>query len=110
MIKKADIILSIAIIVAGAVLFLTFNLLSVSGSLVVITVEGEVFGEYSLNDDLEIEVQTKLGYNNVQIKDGSVKVLSASCPDKYCVSHISIDKTGQTIVCLPHKMIIEIKE
>jgi hypothetical protein len=33
----------------------------------------------------------------------------ADCPDGLCVKQHKIDKTGQTIVCLPHRVVIEIE-
>lgn len=54
-------------------------------------------------------VQTKYGWNTVHIANGKVNVENANCRDKICVKSGYISKTGQSIVCLPHKMIVEIK-
>ena len=43
-------------------------------------------------------------------KDGSVTVQDADCPDKICEKHRAINRTGETIICLPHKLVVEIKE
>ena len=32
----------------------------------------------------------------------------ADCPDKYCIQMGKATHTGDTIVCLPHKLVIEI--
>ncbi|WP_407891828.1 NusG domain II-containing protein [Lacticaseibacillus sp. N501-2] len=40
--------------------------------------------------------------NQIQIKD-------ANCQDQVCVRKGKISKPGQTIVCLPHKLLVEIK-
>ena len=32
----------------------------------------------------------------------------ADCPDQICRNHAAISQTGETIVCLPHKAVIEI--
>ena len=37
-------------------------------------------------------------------------MLEADCPDQYCVEHAAIDKVNETIVCLPHKVVLEITE
>ena len=42
------------------------------------------------------------------IKDGKAEMKSAICPDKICVKHRPIDKSGQTIVCLPEKIVVKI--
>jgi hypothetical protein len=44
------------------------------------------------------------------IKDGKAFIQNADCPDKICAEHKPISKTGETIVCLPHKLVIEITE
>ena len=33
----------------------------------------------------------------------------ASCPDQLCVHQNAIDKTGQTIVCLPNKVVVTVE-
>lgn len=110
MVKKGDIILLVSIIVLAVALFLCFFLFKTDGKQVVITVDGEVFGRYSISTDQEIEVKTKRGVNIVAIYDGKVSVTQADCPDKYCVSHVAVNETGETVVCLPHRMIVEVVE
>ena len=34
---------------------------------------------------------------------------AADCPDKVCMNPSHIEKPGQSLVCLPHKVMIEIK-
>ena len=45
----------------------------------------------------------------MQIKDGKVTMKEADCRDQICADHKAIEKSGETIVCLPHKVVIEIK-
>lgn len=33
----------------------------------------------------------------------------ADCKDQICADHKAIEKSGETIVCLPHKVVIEIR-
>ena len=47
--------------------------------------------------------------NTVQIKDGKVFMKKADCPDKICVHHKGIRSNGETIICLPHKVIVTIQ-
>ncbi|MFC6170552.1 NusG domain II-containing protein [Loigolactobacillus jiayinensis] len=48
-------------------------------------------------------------YNEVEIKDNKIAIVDANCQDQVCVRRGWISKPGQTIVCLPHKLLIEIK-
>ena len=49
------------------------------------------------------------GYNTVQVSPGSIAVIAADCPDGICVAHGAISKSGDPIVCLPHRLIITIE-
>lgn len=56
-----------------------------------------------------IPIETEYGYNLLEIGDDKVRVIEASCPDKIDVKQGYISKIGETIICLPNKLIIEIK-
>lgn len=56
-----------------------------------------------------IPVQTEYGYNLIELGDGKVRVIEADCPDKIDVKQGYISRIGETIVCLPNRMVIEIK-
>ena len=48
-------------------------------------------------------------YNVLVVKDGYADMTEASCPDKICVNHRKISRNGQTIVCLPNRLIVKIE-
>ena len=56
-----------------------------------------------------IPIKTEYGYNLIEIGDGEVRVIEADCPDKLDVKQGYISKTGEVIVCLPNRLVIEIK-
>lgn len=56
-----------------------------------------------------IPVETKYGYNLVEIGDERVRVIEADCPDKIDVKQGYISRIGETIVCLPNHLVVEIK-
>lgn len=47
--------------------------------------------------------------NLVVVSDGKIAVTDADCPDKICVNTGAISKPGQTIVCMPHRVVVQIK-
>jgi hypothetical protein len=49
-------------------------------------------------------------YNVMIVDDNRVNIIDADCPDKVCVNHSSIENVGETIICLPHKLVVEIKK
>lgn len=66
----------------------------------------------SLIDDniLQSENKNLSDLNIVVIEHGKAFVREANCPDKICVNHSEISNVGESIICLPHKLIVEIKE
>lgn len=56
-----------------------------------------------------ITIQTDYGYNLIEIGDEKVRVIEADCADKIDVKQGYISRIGETIVCLPNKMVVEIK-
>ena len=77
---------------------------------VVVTVDGKEVWSHSLSEDAVYTVKSPNGSNVVRIQDQKASVTEADCPDQICRKHKAIDKTGETIVCLPHKVVVEIKD
>ncbi|WP_062353685.1 NusG domain II-containing protein [Bacillus kwashiorkori] len=59
----------------------------------------EIFDVHGHGDDV----------NTIEIIDEKIRIKSANCSDQVCVRTGYITKPGKTIVCLPHKLIIEIQ-
>ena len=64
--------------------------------------------ELSLSEDSTMTVETSLGTNVVEVKDGAVYVSAADCDNHDCMRQGKIDAPGKQIICLPHKLWIEI--
>ena len=112
-IRKADIILFIVLVVIGLA-STAFVLMSKSaGTTVYIESAGELYGKYSLFEDKEIKVElegSKAGaWNTVVIKDGEVYVEKASCHNQVCVNSGRISQSGESIICLPNKLVVRIE-
>lgn len=106
--KKKDIYLIVSIVLLAIIAFIGIKLTQKEGKRVVITVDGEIYQEATIDEEKEIEVKTDHGVNVVQIHEGQVSMIEADCPDQVCVKHSKISKSGETIVCLPHKVVVEI--
>ena len=50
------------------------------------------------------------GWNEITIKDGSICISDADCPDKTCVKTGLLRSESLPIVCLPHKLVIQLEE
>lgn len=77
---------------------------------VYIEVNGDKYKELLIDESTNetFEVISEYGSNKIDITDGKVRVIEASCPDKLDVRQGAISKPGEIIVCLPNKMSIEI--
>ena len=42
------------------------------------------------------------------IRDGGARIEEASCPDRLCVGMGVIRRAGQSIICLPNQVVVEI--
>ena len=105
MFKKGDAVV-LALLVAVALIFLLFAFcFKGDGKIVVIKKGNKVVYEESINKD----VTFKLDGNTVFVKNGKVVMKDATCKNQICVKHKEISKKGETIVCLPHKVIVEVQ-
>lgn len=107
--KKKDIILIAAILVIALLGYAAIKMTQKDGKEVVITVDGKEVYKTAISKDQTYEIPVKNGVNIMQIKDGKVTMKEADCRDQICADHKAIEKSGETIVCLPHKVVIEIK-
>ena len=108
-IRKADIALFIALVLLGGALAVPAMFFDASGDTVKIAVAGKLFGSYPLDEDRKIEVKKGGNVNLVIIKDGYVKMESASCKNQICVHTGKIKRAGQSIVCLPNRVSVTIE-
>lgn len=106
---RKDVFLMLLIASAAAVIALFLRLGGrQDGARLIVTIDGELFGEYSLLEDRTIEVEGTFGYNRIVIKNGSAYMESADCPDKYCMTYKPIASTNESIICLPHRLVAEV--
>lgn len=106
--KKADVILLLAVIVTAAVFFaLSFFLKQ--GEFVVVYIDGEEVGRYALSQDTSVKLTSEGGINVLTVKDGEAYISDADCPDLTCVRSRAVSKTGQRIICLPHKLMLVVE-
>lgn len=109
---KRDTILVLSMVIIAAAAFLIINFaVKKDGSYAVIKVDGNVIKTLDLNSgETTIEVNGyQGGVNKVVINDGKVSMTEADCPDELCVKTGKISRVGETIVCLPHRVVVEIK-
>lgn len=105
---KKDILLIGGFVIIGAVIFLFAVLSGDGGKTAEIRVDGKVTAAYSLSENRTVEIQGAGGVNLLVIENGEVYMKDADCPDSLCVKQGKISMKGQSIICLPHKVVVEI--
>lgn len=79
---------------------------------VIVTVDGEELHRMELKENAEIEsylYESEEGHMNLIERNGTnVYMADANCADSLCVQQGSISKNGEVIVCLPHRVLVEI--
>lgn len=115
MFKKWDIIIIIVLLCLSFIPELVFGVImgqKYNGTYAEITLEGKTYKKIPLSEhrgEDKVYVKTQYGYNIIEIKDQSVGIIDADCKDKICIKSGVISKPGQSLVCLPHKLVVEIK-
>lgn len=110
--RNAKIIL--ILLLAAAVLSAGFLLLQqkqVSSPVARITRDGELIREIPLDEVEEsysFVVEDEEGSNTILVEPGRIRVSEADCPDQVCVNQGFISDGTVPVVCLPHKLMIEI--
>ena len=131
-IRKADVILLIALVAIGlaatAVLGMQRGNAGVAAK-VVIKSGGSVYATYPLDEDRTVVVPAPKQiasdgpspdpskeasaqydyYNTVVISGGTVCVSEATCKNEVCMRHSRISYPGESIVCLPNRMVVSIE-
>lgn len=104
--KKQDGILIGAVILVILLAFGLLPLFQAEGAYVVIRLDGQPVAQYDLTVNAEYELNG--GTHVLRIEDGSAFLLSADCPDHLCVNQGKIDRSGETITCLPHRLTVTV--
>lgn len=111
--RKKDLIFIFSILIFAVFLLLiqrVYGNAQGEADMVKITVDQKLYGTYDLNKNQTITIQNDLGINTIQIQNKDVWIEEADCPDGYCKEQGHISKNKQTIVCLPHKLVVEISD
>jgi hypothetical protein len=119
MIKRWDILITILLISVSLLPLVIFTHVQAgkvnehSILVAVISVEHEVVERITLTDNTGVDIfdltPSAHDRNTIEVRDDRIRMKSATCSDQVCVNFGFISKSGETIVCLPHKILIEIQ-
>lgn len=106
---KKDIVIIAILLLAVLGTYFVFFLMSYKEARYVQIYKGDTLIEtYSLNKNGAYDIKIDNNFNRIIIKKGTVYMDKADCPDKLCVKQGKISKSGESIICLPHKVVVKI--
>lgn len=79
------------------------------GETVTLTAGNAQAKNFSLSRDTVFAVAGPIGKTEVSIHKGQVWISDASCPRQICRHQGKIRLNGQILVCMPNRLVIEIK-
>ncbi len=107
--RRGDLLLLLGLLAIALVLAVLTWALRAPGRTAVVRVDGEVLASFPLEEDRTYRIETADGGENLLvIEDGSARLTGANCPDHLCVNQGAIRYAGDSIICLPHGVVIEI--
>jgi len=118
MIRRWDIIIVLILILVSLLPIVVFSYYQKemanenSTFIAVISVNNEVVDRITLTGHEGIQtfdITSGEEINTIEIVDEEIRIKGATCSDQVCVRTGFISKPGETIVCLPHKLLIEIE-
>ena len=107
--KRADLVLlACVLLIAGAgFLFLSGR---GKGADVVVYTDGQETARYLLSESVSVVLEGyDGGQNRLEISGGEAFLSEADCPDLLCVKQGGINRSGESIICLPHRIVISIE-
>lgn len=102
-----DIVIYSVIIFCAVLLFCGFYTKN-QGAKVTIFHDGVQIFESSLDEEKKWQWKVGKDFVKIAIEKGMVRVIDSSCPDQTCVHTGKIEKKGQSIICLPNRILIQI--
>ncbi|MDR2505923.1 MAG: NusG domain II-containing protein [Oscillospiraceae bacterium] len=105
---RRDVILLAAVVVLAAALQFSVFKAGTQASEAVVTAHGETVVRLALGTDTIYTYEFEEETNEIVVENGGVFIRRANCKGQDCVRQGRIDRAGQSIVCLPHKLIIEL--
>ncbi len=102
---KNDILILLIVLCIATVVAIIINICKTKGEYVKVSINNEIYEVYKLSENITVSLPTG---NVLVINDGEAYISESNCPDKVCVNHAKISSEGESIICLPNKLVIEV--
>lgn len=71
--------------------------------------EGGIFFRWYEEGEEALKIPEGISYNTLKLSKTGVSMEASDCPDQICVHHTPVSASGESIICLPHKLVVEIR-
>lgn len=111
--KKGDVFIAVFLLCFSIFTFIYVNSNKkvIESGYVRVTVEGKEVKKIIFDDSVVgkiYRIETPYGYNIVEMGDKKVRIKEDDSPDQIAVRKGWISTSSDTLVCLPHKLVVEI--
>ncbi len=106
---RNDAILIAVLLLLGGALALFLRAARQGGEYVSVRVDGALLMELPLGEDARIVLGEEGHTNTLVIENGTAQVTAADCPDQICVRQGAVRFAGESIVCLPHRLVVTVE-
>ena len=72
--------------------------------------EGGIFFRWYEEGEEAPKIPEGISYNTLKLSKSGVFMEASDCPDQICVHHRPVARGGESIICLPHKLVVEIRD
>lgn len=105
--KKGDLLLALGVALLALALYLAFRP-GEAGAWAVVSVDGRETARYPLDRERTVTIGGE-DYNVLRISEGAAWIEEANCGDGTCVRTGAVSREGETIVCLPHRLVVRVE-
>ena len=108
---RNDVILIGGLLLIAAIGMFYLFTMRPKGDTVKITIDGKLYKTYSLEENITDDIysgENKEKHNRLIIREGKAHIETATCPDGICVCHAPIFRDGESIVCLPNRVVVTV--
>ncbi len=106
---RNDAILIAALMLLGGALAVFLYATRQDGGYVSVQMDGQTVMELPLSEDTQVLLGEDGHTNTLVIRNGTAQVVEADCPDQICVRQGAVQYEGESIVCLPHKLVVSVE-
>lgn len=110
--SSADICVMLLVALAAVIMFCLASGSGGQATVCVIEIDGEEFARYDLPllaQEKVIEIDNQYGRNTIVIDKHGAAVTYSDCADKHEVKTGKITTSGQSLICLPHRLTVRLE-